>query len=101
MSEITFEFGTLILHGNTAAGQPNFDADLDPDGRNITTNVDLTIYLRVFLQRHTPPAGSTTYPDHDGTQVPVRAWTDLEWTRFTGRYQLCQRRRDGVLCGRS
>ena len=87
MSEITFEFGTLILHGNSAAGQPNFDADLDPDGRNVTTNVDLTIYLRVFLQRHTPPAGSTTYPDHDGTQVPVRAWTDLEWTRFTGRYQ--------------
>ncbi len=87
MSEVNFEFGSLILHGDSAAGQANFDADLNPDVRNATTNADLTIYLRVFLQRHDPPTGTTTYPDSDGNQVPIRAWTDLEWTRFTGRYQ--------------
>ncbi len=86
MSEINFEFGSLILHGNSAAGQANFDADLDPDVRNATTNADLTIYMRVCLQRHDPPAGTTTYPDHNGTQLPIRAWTDTEWTSWTGRY---------------
>jgi len=86
VADINFEFGTLILHGNSAAGQPNFDADLDPDVRNQTTNADLTIYLRVCLQRHDPPAGTTTYPDHDGTQVPIRAWTNAEWTAWTARY---------------
>jgi hypothetical protein len=86
MSEVNFEFGSLILHGNPAVGQANFDADLDPDVRNQTTNADLTLYLRVCLQRHDPPAGTTTYPDADGNQVPIRAWTNAEWTSFTGRY---------------
>lgn len=92
--EITFEFGTLIHGRQNQMG--TFDADLDPDVRNRTTNADLTLYLRINFVQINPTATSRTYNDWDGTAVPIRAWRASEWTRWKARFLSdCQRRWHG------
>lgn len=85
MGEVTFEFGTLIHGRQNQMG--TFDADLNPDVRNSTTNADLTLYIRINFQRIDPTPGSpATYRDYDGTAVPIRAWRDAEWTQWKSRF---------------
>jgi hypothetical protein len=91
---VDFEFGSLIQGRQNQMG--TFDADLDPDVRNVWTNADLTLYLRIHFQKIDPTAGSNTYRDYDGTAVPIRAWLPQEWSRWKGRFLSdCQRRWDG------
>ncbi|MCL4793829.1 MAG: hypothetical protein KJZ84_04670 [Bryobacteraceae bacterium] len=85
MGEVTFEFGTLIHGRQNQMG--TFDADLNPDVRNATTNADLTLYIRINFQRIDPaPGGPATYQDYDGTAVPIRAWRDAEWAQWKARF---------------
>lgn len=80
MSVVNFEFGTLIHGRQNSMG--TFDADLNPDVRNATTNADLTVYVRIHFQKIDPTPASSTYADYDGTAVPIRAWRDSEWLAF-------------------
>lgn len=82
--EITFEFGTLIHGRQNRMG--TFDADINPDVRNATTNADLTLYLRINFVMINPTATSRTYRDYDGTAVPIRAWKPAEWTQWKQRF---------------
>jgi hypothetical protein len=73
-----------------------FDADLDPDVRNRTTNADLTLYLRIHFQQINPTAAAPTYSDYDGTAVPIREWRAAEWTAWKRRFLTdCQQKWNG------
>lgn len=94
MTVINFEFGTLI-HGRQNV-QGTFDADLDPDRCNQSTNADLTVYLRVNFVRVDPTPASSTYNDWDNTPVPIRAWTDGQWSLWKTRFMRdCNRKWNG------
>lgn len=96
MGEVNFEFGTLIQGRQNQMG--TFDADLDPDVRNATTNADLTVYVRIHFQQVNPTAASHTYNDWDGTAVPIRAWRPAEWSAWKRRFLSdCQQRWNGKL----
>lgn len=84
MSELTFEYGTLIHGRQNRMGA--FDADLSPDVRNATTNADLTLYIRINFQQIDPTATSRTYRDSDGTAVPIRAWRPGEFAQWKKRF---------------
>lgn len=94
MSTINFEFGSLIHGRQNRMG--TFDADLNPDVRNRTTNADLTLYLRIHFQQINPTATSNTYNDYNGTAVPIRAWRAAEWTNWKRKFlEDCQRKWHG------
>ena len=94
MGVIDFEFGSLIHGRQNQMG--TFDADLDPDVRNRTTNADLTLYLRINFQKIDPTATVTTYADWDGTAVPILAWRAAEWTAWKRRFLTdCQSKWNG------
>lgn len=94
MTTIDFEFGTLI-HGRQNH-QGVFDADLNPDCRNRTTNADLTVYLRIYFEQVNPTATSTTYNDWDGNAVPIRRWRPNEWSDWKRRFlRDCRRKWHG------
>lgn len=96
MGEVNFEFGTLIQGRQNRMG--TFDADLNPDVRNATTNADLTVYVRIHFQRVDPTPTVTTYADYDGTQVPIRAWRESEWTTWKRRFLTdCQQKWNGKM----
>jgi len=84
MGEITFEYGTLIHGRQNRMG--TFDADLDPDVRDRTTNADLTLYLRIHFQQIDPTPTVATYADWDGTAVPIRAWRAGEFSLWKRRF---------------
>ena len=84
MGTVTFEYGTLI-HGRQN-NMGTFDADINPDVRNRTTNADLTLYIRICFQQINPTAASNTYNDWDGTAVPIRAWRPGEFANFKRRF---------------
>jgi hypothetical protein len=84
VGEVNFEFGTLIHGRQNQMG--TFDADINPDVRNATTNADLTMFVRINFVMINPTATSTTYNDYDGTAVPIRAWTAAEWTQWKQRF---------------
>ena len=85
MGDVNFEFGTLIHGRQNQMGC--FDADLNPDVRNATTNADLTLFIRINFQRIDPtPGAPATYRDYDGTAVPIRAWRPAEWTQWKQRF---------------
>ncbi|MCA9133077.1 MAG: hypothetical protein KDA45_07970 [Planctomycetales bacterium] len=84
MSTINFEFGSLIQGRQNNMGV--FDADINPDVRNATTNADLTLYVRIHFQKVDPSGGVNTYNDYDGTAVPIRAWRDSEWESFRSTF---------------
>lgn len=84
MGTVNFEYGTLI-HGQQN-NMGTFDADINADVRNRTTNADLTLFIRINFQQINPTAGSNTYNDWDGTAVPIRAWRPHEWTNWKGRF---------------
>ncbi|MEZ5367260.1 MAG: hypothetical protein R2748_34205 [Bryobacterales bacterium] len=94
MGVVDFEFGSLIQGRQNEMG--TFDADLNPDGRNATTNADLTLYIRVNFQKIEPTATVTTYNDADGTAVPIQSWGASEWSGWKRRFVTdCQRRWNG------
>lgn len=94
MSTIDFEFGTLIKGGQNQMG--TFDASLNPDVRNATTNADLTIYLRIHFQKIDPSGGSNTYNDADNNAVPIRAWRGSEFANWKSRFlRDCRRKWHG------
>jgi len=94
MGTVNFEFGSLIQGRQNQMG--TFDADLNPDVRNRTTNADLTLYIRINFQKIDPTPGVTTYSDADGTAVPIRAWTNSEWITWKRRFLTdCQRKWNG------
>ncbi len=80
MSTVNFEFGTLIRGSQNSFG--TYDADINPEVRNATTNANLTLYVRIKFQKIEPTAASNTYNDYDGTAVPIRAWRQGEFERF-------------------
>jgi len=94
MNEVNFEFGSLI-HGRQNV-QGTFDADLNPDVRNRTTNADLTLYLRINFQKIDPTPTRTTYADWDGTAVPIRQWRGSEFNNWKHRFITdCQQKWNG------
>ncbi len=96
MGEVNFEFGTLIQGRQNQMG--TFDADLNPDVRNATTNGDLTVYVRIHFQRVDPTPASRTYNDWDGTAVPIRAWRASEWSSWKQRFLSdCQSKWNGKM----
>lgn len=84
MGEVRFEFGTLIHGRQNQMG--TFDADINPDVRNATTNADLTLFVRINFQMINPTTASRTYRDYDGTAVPIRAWRLAEWIQWKQRF---------------
>jgi hypothetical protein len=70
-----------------------FDSELDPSVTNATTNANLTIFMRVFLERVEPrPGTSMGVQDSDGNSFELLPWGDGRWNRFIGRFQNeCQR----------
>ncbi len=94
MSTIDFEFGTLIQGRQNHMG--TFDADLNPDVRNRTTNADLTVYIRINFQKVDPTPAATTYADYDGTAVPILTWRTSEFAAWKRRFLTdCQRKWSG------
>jgi hypothetical protein len=94
MGEVTFEFGSLIHGRQNRMG--TFDADLDPDVRNQTTNADLTLYLRINFQKIDPTTTVTTYNDYNGTPVPILTWRTSEWSAWKRRFLTdCQQKWNG------
>ena len=81
---VNFEHGTLIHGQQNAFG--TFDADIDESVCNARTNANLTLYVRINFVRVEPTAASNTYADADGTNVPIRAWTDALWSRWKNRF---------------
>ncbi len=81
---MTFEFGTLIHGRQNQMG--TFDADINSDVCNATTNADLTLFLRINFVMINPTAASRTYSDWDGTAVPIRAWRPAEWMQWKQRF---------------
>ena len=84
MSTVEFEFGALIHGSQNNMG--TFDADINPEVRNRTTNADLTLFLRIHFQQVNPTASVTTHNDSDGTPVPIRAWRPTEWNDWKRRF---------------
>lgn len=84
MSTVTFEHGTLFHGQQNSMG--SFDADINPDVRNRTTNADLTLYVRVHFQQIDPTSSQSTYNDSDRTPVPIRAWRTGEFSRWKRRF---------------
>ena len=94
MSTVNFEHGTLIHGRQNQMG--SFDADIRAEGRNRTTNADLTLNVRIHFQQINPTAASNTYNDADGTAVPIRAGRPGEFTRWSWRFlSECQRKWNG------
>lgn len=94
MNAVNFEFGTLIQGRQNNMG--TFDADINADVRNRTTNADLTLFLRIHFQQINPGRGSSTYNDADGTAVPTRNWRPHEWLNWKRRFlRGCRRRWHG------
>ncbi len=94
MSTITFEYGTLFHGRQNNMGA--FDADINADGRNRTTNADITVYVRINFQQINPTASSNTYNDADDTAVPIRTWRSGEWINWRRRFlNDCQRKWNG------
>ncbi len=61
----------------------NLESQVDHTKINPNYNVDLTLSLRLFLDK--VPAGST--PDHDGTSFTTEEWKDKDWTTFVNSFQ--------------
>lgn len=94
MGTVNFEYGTLIHGRQNRMG--TFDADINPDVRNRTTNADLTVFVRIHFQQINPTTGSSTYNDYDGTAVPIRAWRANEWLQWKRQFlNDCQRKWNG------
>ena len=94
MGVVTFEHGTLIHGRQNRMG--TFDADINADVRNRRRNADLTLYVRIYFQQINPTATSSTYNDHDGTAVPIRAWRPAEWRNWKRRFlRDCRRKWHG------
>lgn len=91
---INFEYGTLIHGQQNHMG--TFNADLNPDVRNATTNADLTLYVRIHFQEVNPSKAAKTYKDSDGTNVPIRAWRAGEFHQWKRKFLSdCQKRWHG------
>jgi hypothetical protein len=68
-----------------------FDSELDLSVCNAENNANLTLFLRIHLQRVDPPGGTGTMADAGGTSRRISAWPEREWTAFRRRYQTqCQ-----------
>lgn len=94
MGTVNFEHGTLIHGRQNRMG--TFDADINTDVCNRTTNADLTLFIRIHFQKINPTASSNTYNDSDGTAVPIRAWRDGEWINWKRQFlNGCQRKWHG------
>jgi hypothetical protein len=92
--DVNFEFGALIHGRQNRMG--TFDADLDPDVRNRTTNANLTLYIRINFQQINPTATVTTYTDWDGNAVPIQRWGVVEWNTWKRRFLTdCRRKWNG------
>ena len=84
---IDFKFGTLIRTGPKLVNGGKWDAELNEDVRNSTTNADLTIYISIFFQQINPPMGATSgrYEDADTgdidpvTRKPKPKKTIIRW----------------------
>jgi len=68
-----------------------WDATLDDDVRNATTNADLNIYIRVYFSKITPASGKTgLYGDTDDepghpSKKKIQKWAPGEFERYTKR----------------
>lgn len=94
MGTIDFEFGTLIHGRQNSMGV--FDADLNPDVRNATTNADLTLYLRICFQKIDRTDAQPTYAEWGGRQVPIEVWRPNEYESFKRRFIAdCQQKWSG------
>lgn len=70
-----------------------FDSELDPSVINATTNANLTLFMRVFLERVEPsPRTSMGVQDSDDNWFELLSWDETRWNGFVGRFQReCQR----------
>jgi hypothetical protein len=94
MATIIFKFGTLILGRQNIQG--TFDADINTEVSDRTTNANLTIYIRLCFQQINPTAAVNTYNDWDNKPVPIRAWKPKEWTNWKARFlKSCQKKWNG------
>lgn len=94
MSIVTFEHGSLIHGRQNDMG--TFDADVNADVCNRSTNANLTLYIRIHFQKINPTAASNTYNDSDNTPVPIRAWRVQEWEHWKRRFLTdCRRKWSG------
>ena len=84
MSTIDFEFGSLIHGRQNSMGV--FDADLNPDVRNQTTNADLTLYLRICFQKIDRTDAQPSYAEWGGAQVPIETWRVSEFESWKRRF---------------
>jgi len=61
-----------------------FDSELDDSMANDKTNAELTLYLRVYLER---VASGGKIKDADDVEFEVQEWGTTEWTAFKKKYQ--------------
>lgn len=73
----------MAIVGSIQEGNGSFDSELNPNPVNATTNAELTLILRVYLQQ-VPPGPIN---DTDGNQFTARAWTANAWQHWTQRYK--------------
>ena len=65
MGEVNFEYGAIIRAGPKFDNGGKWDAFLDEYVRNVSTNADLTIYIRIFLDKIDPAGATGTHADAD------------------------------------
>jgi len=62
-----------------------FDSELDDSMANDKTNAELTIFLRVYLEK--VPGGGTIKDANNSTDFDVQEWSTTEWAAFKKKYQ--------------
>ena len=65
MGEVNFEYGAIIRAGPKFDNGGKWDAFLDEYVRNAVTNADLTIYIRLYLDKIDPAGDTGLYGDAD------------------------------------
>lgn len=84
-THIDFRYGALILGGPRDSTGGVFDAVLDPDVCNGTTNADLTILIRLNLVPVNPPGQEGVWKDADDIDRKVQRWGSNVWQKFRKR----------------
>ena len=63
-----------------------WDAELDRSMCDRYNNAELTLVLKLHIQKIDPSGGTVTHPDHDGTPRKIVAWGGFASVRHVTRY---------------
>lgn len=89
---IDFKFGSLIRTGPSLKYGGKWDAQLEDEVRNGTTNATLTIHITIYFNKIDPADGAATgtHGDHDDSPThpskkKIQKWADGEFETYTNR----------------